>query len=254
MKVNSKFIRNLFVLALVSGSSFLWANFSYAMTVTPLQHEMTSAGKFNRSVFRVVNTSKKPLPIELKVLRVFLDQNGKITRTPADDDFYVFPPQRMIASGAAQNFRIQWAGNPSITQSQSYIIEVNQVPVGVSEDVRLGIETVMSYAIPVNVRPMAGQPKLSLLKTESARDHKGKLRPALTLKNSGNVHARLSDTLIILSADGWSKKLTPDYLRPNLGVGLIQPGKSRRIVLPVELPQNIRNLKATVTLLNVRTK
>lgn len=242
-------ISSAIFVSILFGMGLLSTNSSHAaMSVTPLGHEMVAAGKFSRSVFKVKNTGSRPLPIEVSISRVNLDTNGRISKVSADDDFYVFPPQRMIAPGAAQNFRIQWAGNPNMPQSQSYLIDVNQIPVGVSENVKLGVETVMSYTLSLNVRPMRGESKLALIKTELARDNKGKSRPALTLQNSGNVHARLSDAVIILSADGWSKKLTPSSLRPTLGVGLIQPGKTRRILLPVDLPQNLRNLKASVTL------
>jgi fimbrial chaperone protein len=98
---------------------------SLAMSVVPALIDMsTSGGK--TSQISVVNDGAKPLPVEIIVSRIDLDENGEIKSAPAGDDFLIFPPQAMVAPGATQAFRLQWVGDPQIKKSQSYIFSVNR--------------------------------------------------------------------------------------------------------------------------------
>jgi P pilus assembly chaperone PapD len=66
------------------------------------------------------------------------------------------------------------------------------------------------------------------------------------VKNPGNSYAKLVDATIKLSSGSWSKTLTPEQLQQTMGVGLIQPGKTRRFLLPVDLPEGVTNITASI--------
>ena len=221
------------------------AKVACAMSVSPIVVEMSSIGRHARSSIRVVNDSNKKLPVEVVITRVELGTRGEQKSTPAGDEFLVFPPQAIVAPGSTQIFRIQWVGEPVIPASQTYIFSVNQVPVKMPKG-QTGVQVVFNFGTVVNVAPPEGSASLQLISTDIARDAKNKRRPALTLKNSGNIHARLSDATITLSANGWSKILTPAALKQSLGVGLVQPGKQRRMLIPVDLPANVTDVAAIV--------
>jgi fimbrial chaperone protein len=216
-----------------------------AMSVTPLIIDMTASGNGNHTQISVVNDGSKRLPVEIVISRVELDEKGEATAKPANDEFLVFPPQALLAPGAAQNFRIQWVGDPQLKASQSYAFSVNQVPVKMPEG-KSGVQVVFNFGCIVNVAPMSGQAALNLISAGVEKDNKGAARPSLTVKNSGNIHAKLTDATIKLTSGSWSQTLTPDRMRQVLSIGLVQPGKTRRILLPVDLPPGVGSLSASI--------
>jgi P pilus assembly chaperone PapD len=208
---------------------------AHAMSVTPVVVEMTSAGTGSRATLQVINNGAAPLPVEIEISRVELGTNGEQTLKRADGDFRIFPAQAMVPPGATQVFRLQWAGEPNLNASQSYIASVNQLPVKLAKPVS-GVNIVFNFATIVNVAPVKGERHLSLVSTGVGRDKSGRNRPALTISNPGNIHARLSDATVTLQRGSWTRTLKPDEIRQVVGVGLVQPGKQRRFVIPVDLP------------------
>ena len=205
--------------------------------------ELTAAK--GKGEIRVVNDGSKQLPVEIVVSRVELSESGETIAKPAGDEFLVFPPQALVSPGATQNFRIQWVGDPQIKQSQSYIFSVNQVPVRMPAG-KSGVQVVFNFATVVNVAPATGQSAINLVSAGIGKDEKGKLHPTVTVKNPGNIHAKLTDATIKLSGSGWSETLQPGQLRQIMGVGLVQPGKTRRFLLPVDVPAGIKQVTASI--------
>ncbi len=237
-------LRNLLSLLAVS-VSFLSVGAAQALTVSPVQVEMTSAGGKARATVTVVNNSTAPLPIEAVVQRMTLDENGKAQTSKAADEFLVMPPQAMIAPGATQNFRIQWLGEPLLAASQSFFIFFNQVPVKQPAG-QSAVQIVMSMGVMVNVAPPQGQAGLKVVTTGIATDAKGRRHPTITVENPTNVHALLPEANIRLSSGDWSQTVPPGLVSETIGSGLVQPGKQRRFILPVDLPANISSVQASV--------
>jgi fimbrial chaperone protein len=216
-----------------------------AMSVTPIVLDLSTSGGKNSSQISVVNDASKPLPVEIVVFRVELDEQGQMTKQPAADDFLIVPPQALIPPGATQSFRLQWLGDPQIKSSQSYVVSVNQVPVKMPEG-KNGVQVVFNFATVVNIAPAAGKAEINLVKAGIGKDDKGKTRPEVTVKNPGNIYAKLTDATIKLSGGSWSQTLTPEQLRQTVGIGLVQPGKTRRFLLPVDVPDGVSQLTAII--------
>lgn len=109
-----------------------------------------------------------------------------------------------------------------------------------------GVQVVFNFATVVNVAPPVGKSSIDLVTTGIGKDDKGKSRPAITVKNPGNKHAKLTDATISLSGGGWSETLRPEQLRQTMGVGLLQPGKTRKFLIPVDLPSNVTQITANI--------
>lgn len=233
-----------FLLILATAIAILPANVR-AMSVTPVVVEMTSAGTHSRASLQVINNAAKPLPVEIEISRVELGPNGEQSLKRADADFRVFPAQAMVPPGATQVFRLQWAGEPNLAMSQSYIFSVNQLPVKLARPVS-GVNVVFNFATVVNVAPLQGERQLALVSSSVARDKSGRSRPALVISNQGNVHARLSDATVKLQRGAWSRTLKPDEIRQVVGIGLVQPRKQRRFLLPVDLPPGSGQVAAQI--------
>jgi fimbrial chaperone protein len=215
-----------------------------AMSVSPVTLDLSATGK-NKDQISVVNDSSAPLPVEIIISSLEMDENGKTTAKPAADEFLLFPPQALIPPGGTQSFRVQWVGDPQIQRSQSYIFSVNQVPVQMPKG-QSGVQVVFNFATVVNVAPASGHAGLDLVSAGVGKDDQGKLRPAVTVKNPGNIHAKLTDATIKLSGGAWSQTLRPEQLRQVMGVGLVQPGKTRRFLLPLDLPAGVSQVTASI--------
>jgi fimbrial chaperone protein len=216
-----------------------------AMGVTPTQVEMVSAGQKARAQITVTNDSPKAMPVELSIERLVLDEKGATRTSAAGDTFLVFPPQALIAPGASQVFRLQWVGEPQIAQSDSYMISVNQIPVNMAKG-RSAVQIVMAMGVQVNVAPPEGAASLRLLEAGIATGKDGKRHPAITVENPTNVHALLPDATIKLSSGAWSRTLEKNELSGTMGIGLVQPGKRRRFVLPVDVPAGVQSVQVSV--------
>lgn len=236
--------------ALLAVSSLLAAPFgatpANAVNVTPIHIEMNSAGSGSRAQVTVTNPSRAPLPIEIAAKSMELDERGKQSFGKAAEEFLVFPPQALIQPGATQTFRLQWVGEPQLPKSRSFMIYVNQIPVKMPKG-QSGVQVVMSFGVQVNVAPPRGIAKLSLVGTGIDTDPKsGKRRPTITVSNSSNTHGLLPDAAVRVSGGGWSHAFTRQELDEKVGIGLVQPGKRRRFILPVDLPAGVTKVEATL--------
>lgn len=217
-----------------------------ALSVTPVHVEMTSTGSNGRAQVTVTNDSKDPIPVDIALQRMSLDENGERKFSKAADNFLVLPPQAMIAPGASQVFRVQWVGEPDLKESESYMLSVNQIPVKLPAG-RNAVQVVMSFGVNINVAPPQGSPQLRLVSAGVATDKSGKRHPTITVENPSPTHALLPQSTIKLSAaNGWSQTLSSTELNEKVGIGLVQPGKRRRFTLPLELPAGVQAVQASI--------
>lgn len=222
-----------------------------AMTVSPMQVEMSAIGPRSHAQVSVINTSDQPMPVEAVVERMTLDENGKPKSQKTGEQFLIMPPQAMIPPGATQNFRVQWLGDPLMQSSESFLLYVNQIPVKLAAG-KSGVQVVMSMGVMINVAPAQGAPELKVVATGVTQGKTGKRQPTITVENVSKVHALLPDATIQLSSGGWSSTLTPRETGDSVGIGLIQPGKRRKFTLPVELPAGVSNVKASIAMTATR--
>ncbi|QNT70041.1 fimbria/pilus periplasmic chaperone [Defluviicoccus vanus] len=219
-----------------------------AMSVSPILTDLAPVGRESRSAITVVNTGATTLPVEVAVNQLDLGENGERTLTPRDDDFLIFPPQAMIPAGASQVFRLQWAGEPDIERSRSYAFMINQIPV-TSESDGTVLELVYSVVVYVNVGPLQGESDLTLVRAGPVNDGQGGRKIELVVENRGSRHDYLSRDRILLQAagGGWRREIRASEFASAVGIGLVQPGKTRRFLLPVEPPAGLTAVNAEVS-------
>lgn len=250
VSVQMKAARFLFCLLAGAVANFvsfvLMAVSTTAMTVTPIQVEMVSTGSQGRAQITVTNDGSEPLPVELNIQKLTLNEGGDRTLSKAPDNFLIFPPQALIKPGSSQVFRLQWVGEPLLSASESYMMSVNQIPVKLPAG-KSAVQIVMSFGVVINVAPPKGLPELKLVGTGVEADKKtGKRHPTITVENPTAVHALLPQSTIRLTGGSWSHTLAQTELREKVGIGLVQPGKRRKFVLPVELPANVSSVQASL--------
>ena len=216
-----------------------------AMSVSPTQIELKSAGSKSRSSVVVRNTSAVALPVEAVMKELVIDRNGKSQGDRVSNDFLIFPPQTLIPPGASQVFRLTWVGEPVLPKSQSFLLTLQQIPVKLARAPNQ-VQVVMAFGVVINVAPPRGQPQLKLVESGVTRNNRGEINPVITVYNPSPVHALLPDATIRLSGRGWAKTLTSSFLDQKVGIGLVQPGARRRFVLPVPVPPQAGKLSAEI--------
>ncbi len=217
-----------------------------AMSVSPIEIEMSSVGMRSHAQITVVNDGSDPLPVEAVLQKLSLGEHGEKTLTDSGDDFLVFPSQAMIAPGGMQVFRMQWVGEPELPASKTFLMSLNQVPVRM-KGARSEVQVVIGLGVVINVAPPIGQPKIRLIDTGVVRDAvSGKRHPTIRVENISNVHALLSQSTINISGEGWSATIPSGQLKMKLGIGLVQPRRQRTFTLPVDLPPSVGNVVADI--------
>jgi P pilus assembly chaperone PapD len=220
------------------------------MSVTPIVIDMGSIGRDGRSQISVTNTAAGDIPVAISISEATVSPTGEVTTTPVEDLFVVYPAQALIKPGATQRFRVQWVGDADIPKSRTFIFSVAQQPVALPDGVS-GIQILYNFEVILTVAPPRQRASMNI--AEAAFEMvEGKRRAALTFVNPGNMHAYLSGARLQLEGKDeagkqiWTQTIEPEQLAQSVGVGLLQPGATRKFVLPLDLPEGGTKISATV--------
>lgn len=237
------FIHHLFSLTLF----VLWpAAIAGAMTVEPMFLDVSTIGKKANTSFRVSNPGASPLPVEITVSEMEIGPDGKTITKPADDVLLIYPPLADINPGSVQTFRIQWIGDPEIATSRNYRVSVSQVPVKRKEKTS-GIQLVLSFGVVLSVSPPESKSDIVVSSAMPVTDQDGKRAVALSVRNPGNKYAVMKNAEISFQGNSnWSANLSAVEVEKLIGIGIVQPGKERRFLIPVDMPQDVSDITASI--------
>ncbi|TGX46553.1 molecular chaperone [Sphingomonas naasensis] len=224
----------------------------YAMTVQPVVIDLTTSGRGMSQVITVENTFDKPLPVELRIEALDLTADGVKPTGRDTGELAVFPPQALIQPGQRQNFRVQYVGDPALARSKHFFITVAQLPVQTT-DTQSNIQLLYNFQVLVSVSPDGAKPALTIASAEIGKDAEGGPAPVITVSNASAAHGYLSRGRVKVTQfapDGrqvFSKQFTGPELQQTIGYGLIGGGQTRRMTLPVRLPQPDGRIEAQFT-------
>lgn len=245
MRVLSAFKEELYTLIVTAAFVVTLTFPTFSMTVSPLVLEMSTTGDNSKSKLQITNDGAKVMPIEVIVHRMELDELGESTLTRADKELTVFPTQVTIQPGLHQTIRVEWPKLAVLQKSQTYVLEVKQMPVKFADE-KSGVQMVFHFSVIVNVAPQDGVVNLSVKNVGVVTDKKGIKHPVITVVNTGTRHASLGDTNITLSSGKWKTTIESSSLQETLGVALVQPGKQRRFLLTPSVPPEVTAIKANL--------
>lgn len=244
MKLSSKLALTMFCAAMAP------AQVALAMTVQPVVIDLQTAGRQMSQVVTVENTFANPLPVEISIQALELTPDGVKATGVDPGDLLVFPPQALIEPGQTQTFRVQYVGDPDLAKSKHYYITVAQLPVKLPEG-QSAIQILYNFQVLVSVAPNGVKPSLSVQGAEIGHNEAGKPVPIVTVTNASNAHGYLSGGhLRIIEKDASGKEvfrrtLSGAEIQQTIGFGLIGGGQSRRVTVPVELPQDGGSVEAS---------
>ena len=243
-------MKSRFKLALTMFSALLLpAQVATAMTVQPVVIDLQTAGRGMSQVITVENTFATQLPVELTIQELELTADG-VRQTGKDPgDLLVFPPQALIEPGQTQTFRVQYVGDPELAKSKHYYITVAQLPVKLPEG-QSAIQILYNFQVLISVAPSGAKPSLSVASAEIGKNAAGKPIPIVTIANASSAHGYLSNgSLRVVEKDASGKEifrrtLSGAEIQQTMGFGLIGGNQSRRVTVPIELPQDGGSVEA----------
>lgn len=223
-----------------------------AMTVQPVVVNLTTSGRGMSQVITVENTFANPLPVEMRIQDLALNENGVQGTGTDSGDLLVFPAQALIQPGQTQTFRVQYVGNPDLARSKHYYVTVAQLPVQMPQG-ESAIQILYNFQVLVSVSPTGARPAIAVTSAEIARDANNHPVPAITVTNSSTAHGYLSNgRLRIIQRDAsgrevFRRNLPGPEIQQTVGFGLIGAGQTRRVLIPVTLPAEGGTVEAQFT-------
>ena len=253
MAIMSALRRQWRAMLAILAAVFLFVPSALAMRVSPMVLEIDSRGTNSAARIEVQNLNQGKMPFQIRILHLEFGKDGKITETPADDKFLVFPPQGALPPGGRQVIRLQWVGDPEIAASEAYYVSVEQLPVALEPGSQQGLDAQVQVLYnmrallvvappdakpdvsPASVQQLTYQPPALPGSTELPPMQDG---VEVTLRNEGRRHAMMSNF-------GWrleGKDRDGKYLRVDvsaeeliqtIGTGYVPALGERTFRLPV---------------------
>jgi len=204
---------------------------AYAQRVQPMVFELEPLGKGSTESIRLENNKQRPITVEMNASKIVLDEFGKETNIPADEDFLIYPPQTIVQPGKTQIIKVRYVGEPRIEKSQAYRVSVKQLPVDLESDAASGVGIVFNFRTLVNVTPTGAKPELSVI--DISQDDESNW--ALTIQNTGNRFSRLSQTSWIVTStqdSSITKSFTKLEVAGMVSRTLVEPKSSLTLTIP----------------------
>jgi fimbrial chaperone protein len=224
-----------------------------AARVAPMSIELSTSGRNSMARIEVSNAEDRVLPMEVRMYRGVISEEGQLSLEPADDQFVVFPPQVILQPQSQQVFRIQYVGGP-LTQSEVFYASVSQIPVQL-ELTESRIQVLMRFNVLVNVVPegTAAEPVVSWARSaireyqaddpNLPEDVRGEIQRdrglEVRIENRGTrffAAGRTSWTITGTDESGapYSQSFSQPQVADMIGMGVVAPGRARVFFLPLD--------------------
>src|SRR3546814_611612 len=160
-----------------------------------------------------------------------ISEAGELELTPADEQFLVFPPQRIVPPQSQQVFRVQYIGEPELATSEIYYMQIRQIPVDIAAG-QSQVQIVVNFNVLVNVIPdgVSPEPVVESVHPVVREDVTGiEVRLAnhgTRYFTAGTVPWQINGT----AEDGsvLDARLPPEQMAKAIGVGVVAPGRDRK--------------------------
>ncbi|WP_300379048.1 hypothetical protein [Henriciella sp.] len=227
----------------------LTANQADAARVSPMIVEVTPIGRQSVARVELIHSGESDFPVEVQMFRGVISEAGELELTPADEDFLVFPAQVIVPARSQQVFRIQYIGEPELSSSDMYYMQIRQIPVDVTGD-QNEVQVVVNFNVLVNVIPDGATPEPYVESiTPVVRGDVNGIEVRLENRGTryftaGSLPWRISGT----AEDGSAVdlRLQPEDVAQQIGVGVVAPDRARVFFIPTEKPLVEGSIQASV--------
>ncbi len=207
-----------------------------AYQVSPMSYVLAPSGQQSSRRLTVDNTDANPIDLEIKVFSVQVDENGKRTFTPADDQFLVFPVQATVQPGKSQSFQVRYIGEPHVDTGRIYVVKVQQLNVTyVTRELEPGKTSKIALTTNFNTTAVVQSPKAkSALSISQNLQPDGHGHVTALVNNSGDGVADLADAGWQLVRGGHAEPLPGDKVKYG-ETSKLAPGASRWLFVDPKL-------------------
>ncbi|MBJ7447905.1 MAG: molecular chaperone [Brevundimonas sp.] len=199
-----------------------------AHEVSPMRVFLTPADGVRSSVVTIVNDRDSDLPIEIEFRRRIVAPDGTQTFENADEQFVAFPPQVLIGPKGTQAIRFEYIGDPDLAVSQSYVLQVKEVPV-LPENFS-GVLTVYNFGVAVYLTADGARAELERPVVVSRDDSQVRFQ----IQNTGTDYGFLSQRIVRLRAGGETVTLDPEQVAEQIENPIIPPNSTREFALKTD--------------------
>lgn len=240
-----------YLIAFLVGALGLFASAAYASRVTPMVVDITPTGSGSVARIEVTNTDGRDIPMEIRMYRGVIAEDGQLDLQPADDKFAAFPPQVVIPVDGRQVFRIQFIADAPVTTSEIYYASISQLPVQL-EETGNRIQMLTRFNVLVNVVPegTSPQPAIDAIRwverpvptpDGEAPDPAAKPETGLEVRvvNSGTRYFAAGRIgWQVTGADTTGAEVVETYdaadMSEKIGMGVVAPASARVFFIPME--------------------
>ncbi|MCP3697855.1 MAG: molecular chaperone [Aliivibrio sp.] len=216
---------------------------AHAFKVEPMSIEMTPIGKRAQMTMRIENSSTEPLMVELSPVFMTMNEYGKETTTPADDELLVIPVTAIIEPGRSQSIMVRYLGDPSITESKAFRVAVKQVAVQRASSNQGQVSLLLQFNTLINVQPQNAVSQLAIKSIESNEKNN---KWVLEVLNSGNSYGRLSNTTWKISDGTKSTYLKGSEIAKRIPGTLVLPYSTRFFEMQPLKDYNVNTLSIEI--------
>ncbi len=210
-----------------------------AARISPMIVEVEPIGRGSIARVELTNDGQAEFPIEAQMFRGVISETGELELIPADEDFLLFPAQRVIAPRSQQVFRVQYIGEPELAASEIYYMQIRQLPVTLSPD-QSQVQVLVNFNVLVNVIPegAAPEPVVESIRPVVREDVAG---IEVRVSNHGTRYFTAGTRSWEISGtaeDGSELRfgLAPEEVSRLIGVGVVAPERARIFFIPTQKP------------------
>lgn len=220
-------------IALALCLSFFFYDNAHAYKLIPISTELSPSGKGSRQTFRIENTSKEPIAVELKMYSRNMTPDGHDILKEAENDFIVYPAQAIVMPGKTQAIRLQWIGKPDLEQELAFRMICEQLPVSFDKNQTEGgqVRLLVRFIASIYVAPRSARSDIAVTRVSVGFDGKRNRQLVINIANKGTAHSLLRDPVLTLTAGSTKINLATDRL-PGLASQNLLAGHNREFLLP----------------------
>lgn len=216
----------------------------HALGVRPMVSELQPIGSNARTALTVYNDGDSVMTIEASPLSMALSLTGEETLTPADDDIIVFPPTAIIQPGQSQVLQVQYIGDPEISVSRVYRVQIEQLSVAMDKKTA-AVQVNFKMNTILHVAPVASESSLVVNSITSGAESGVSL---IEVANTGNRYAAMYSSSWVISSGDNTLQLDSAELETRLDGNLVLPNQTR--VLQFKVPEGIDLQNASIEILS----
>ncbi len=191
----------------------------WAMTLTPIETQLTPSGRGASSVFRLSNTGPDAIAVDFSVKSRQMSRNGQDVLGDAESDFIIVPSQISLQPGQVQSVRVQYVGDATLSQEKAYRLIAEQLPLDPASATKAaatpnaGVRLLIKYVASVYVTPPRAKPTVELVQLSLLpKTDKAPVQIEVTLKNIGQAHVILSRSSLQFRIAGKPYTLSAEQL------------------------------------------